>query len=397
MTPLRVCMLTTGFPRFSGDLFGVFIFELARALVARGSEVEVVAPHQRGVPTRERMEGIEVSRFYYFWPAFLQRVAYGGGIPTNVRRSWWARLQVPFFLLGYGWQARCVGEKADLVHCHWTISGLVAAWFLGRDKALVLSVRGSDINLLDKGWMRGLNRYITARMNVVIAVSEDIAAKLEQGGVAREKISVVYNGVDARFCPGKQREQRDQLQLPVAHFVMLFVGLLVPVKGLQVLIEALSRWDEGPWLCVLVGDGPLLEELRTAAERAGIAEHLLFAGRRPSQEVSAWMQAADVLVLPSYSEGRPNVVLEAQACGIPVVATRVGGTTELVVEGETALLVDSGDVEGLGLALATLRDDAALCKEMGRRARAHVEASGLTWDHSAAQMEAIYRRVLEAV
>jgi len=398
MKRLQVLMLTTGFPRFTGDLFGAFILEQARALVDMGVEVEVVAPHQCALPPKEEMNGVRVRRFRYFWPASLQKVAYGGGIPTNIKQSWWARLEVPFFLFSYALSARRRGGKADILHCHWTVSGLVAIWGAGRGKAIILSVRGSDINMLNNKWMRRLNAYITARMSHIVAVSEDIANKLQASGVPREKIRVIANGVDARFCPADKTQMRRELGLAAEDFIVLFVGLLVPVKGLEILVDALSAWgaEKANWTCVLVGDGPLTDILQQQAIDAEIDERMRFVGRRSSQEIPQWMQAADVLVLPSYSEGRPNVVLEAQACGTPVVATRVGGTAELVVEGETALLVESGDSAQLRAALELLRDDALRCGDMGRRARAHVEASGLTWEASANQLEELYRSVLRA-
>jgi glycosyltransferase involved in cell wall biosynthesis len=252
--------------------------------------------------------------------------------------------------------------------------------------------------MLNNKWMRRLNSYIAARMDHIVAVSEDIAQKLLAGGIPGGKIHVIANGVHGRFCPADKATMRRNLDLPPEHFIVLFVGLMVPVKGLEILVEALSAWaaEKANWTCVLVGDGPLSEMLQQQAIDAEIDEHMHFVGRRSSQEIPQWMQAADVLVLPSYSEGRPNVVLEAQACGTPVVATRVGGTAELVVEGETALLVESGDAAQLRAALEMLRDDASRCEDMGRRARAHVEASGLTWEASANQLEQLYRSALKA-
>ena len=124
MSRLRVGMLTTGFPRFEGDFFGTFVLELARELAGGGAAVEVLAPHEGGVATRETFGAVAVRRFRYFWPAKRQAVAYGGGIPTNVRTRWAARLQVPFFLLGFWWSAFKLVRRAQLVHCHWTLTGL---------------------------------------------------------------------------------------------------------------------------------------------------------------------------------------------------------------------------------------------------------------------------------
>tara|TARA_Y100001978_G_scaffold45625_1_gene40653 strand:- start:8667 stop:9854 length:1188 start_codon:yes stop_codon:yes gene_type:complete len=393
---MKVLMLTTGFPRFVGDLFGSFVSEQANALSRCGVQVAVLAPHEKGLARRESTGVIEVFRFRYAWPVALQRLAYRGGIPTNLRNSWWVRFQVPFFLLGFLFDARRRGQSADLVHCHWIVSGLVAVCALGRSKKLILSVRGSDINMLSGRWGRRLNRSIANRMDRVIAVSEDIAKKLADAGVERRKISVIHNGVDGRFCPGDRQAVRDGLQIPPDSFVMIFVGLLIPVKGIDILIEALSQWRDRPkWNLYVVGDGPLLATLKERCEEEGIASQVHFVGRRSSQDVPQWMQAADVLVLPSHSEGRPNVVLEAQACGLPVVATCVGGTPELIRDGETGLLVEPGAVIQLREALQTLHDDGLRRVQMGEQARAHVETCEYTWEHSAATLHALYRSVLE--
>ena len=109
------------------------------------------------------------------------------------------------------------------------------------------------------------------------------------------------------------------------------------------------------------------------------------------------MQAADVLVLPSHSEGRPNVVLEAQACGLPVVATRVGGTPELIRDGKTGLLVEPGAVAPLREALEALWKDGSLQRRMGEQARKHIETGEHSWEQSANALHALYRDVLEEV
>jgi glycosyltransferase involved in cell wall biosynthesis len=393
----RVCMLTTGFPRFPGDLFGHFVLELAKELVKGEWEVRVVAPHQKGLPCREVMEGVQVRRFRYFWPAAWQRVAYGGGIPANLRQSWLARLQVPFFLLGFWWQALWQTRPCALVHGHWTVSGLVAylatRWWR---RPLVLSVRGSDLHLMGRGWRRGLNQKVYAWMDRIVAVSQDIGRKLAESGVPSHRIQVVYNGVDPRFRPLERQAMRQRLGLPEQGFIVLFVGLLVPVKGVDVLLKALAQGGNENRLCALVGDGPWRRDLEQQVEAAGLSGRVLFAGQRPADEIPCWMNAADLLVLPSLSEGRPNVVLEALSCGLAVVATRVGGTAELVRHGETGWLVESGDAAGLAQAIDRLRRDEPLRQRLGQAGRQSIQEGGLTWAASAQKVQAIYQELLEA-
>ena len=390
-------MLTTGFPRFEGDLFGSFILPVARQLAESGVEVEVLAPHAPAAPGRERMSGIGVQRFRYAVPAGFQRVAYGGGIPTNLKTSWLARVLVPAFLFCFWWRALAVCRRADVVHCHWTITGLVGflATRLSR-RPLVLSVRGSDVLLLNSGLARALNRRIYRCMDAIVAVSRDIGDKLVAAGADASKIRVIYNGVDDRFTPCDKTAARRQLDLPISSHIVLFVGLLVPVKGIDDLIAAIGQLARGDLECVVVGDGPLRSSLQASAARLGGGERFLFPGLRPSDEIPVWLNAADVLVLPSHSEGRPNIVLEAQACGLPVVATRVGGTPELIRDGEDGLLVDDGSPHAIARALSRLLEDDDFRERMGRAARRRIENGDLTWRASAERVRELYSDLLAA-
>lgn len=385
-----VCMLTTGFPRFKGDLFGTFVWELAAALARDGVEVEVVAPHEAGLPRRERMGPVSVRRFVYVWPRRWQCLAYGGGIPANLQGRWAARLQVPLFLLGFALEARRACRRADIVHCHWSPVGWVGLWAAG-GRPVVLSVRGSDTNWLEKGLFGRLLGRVYHRVAAVVGVSRAIVARLERLGVEPKKLHAVANGVDPRFAPADSSAARQSLGLPAEGPLLLFVGLLAPVKGVDILLQALERLQGARWHCVVVGDGGLRAALEAQAAQAGLKDRVRFVGARPSDEIPLWMNAADALVLPSRSEGRPNVVLEAQACALPVVATRVGGTPELVEDGDTGLLVDPDDVEGLAGGIERVLGDAALRRRLGEAARKSIASRGLTWEASAAQMHRVYR------
>lgn len=387
-----VCLLTTGFPRFEGDLFGSFVFELARALQRRGLQVAVLAPHERGIPRREDMDGVYVKRFRYFLPRW-QRLAYGGGMPTNLRESWMARLQVPFFLVAFCWNALRMAPRSNLFHCQWTISGLVGylstRWIR---RPVILTVRGSDFHLTSSGAGTRLNRFIYQHMTSVLTVSQDLARQMSASDIVAD-LHVVTNGVDARFHPQDAKGCRAELGLPDEGFIVLFVGLLVPVKGLDHLLDGLQQLLDLPLTCVLVGDGPLEEHLRGRLAD-GLEDRVVFAGRQSALEVPKWMAAADLFVLPSLSEGRPNVVLEAQACGLPVIATAVGGTPELIEDGVSGMLVAPGDAGALANAIRVLVMDSALRQRLGLAARERIVSGEYSWDASAERTCQIYTSVL---
>ena len=396
---MKVCVLTTSFPRYKGDFFGSFVHRLVSDLVRLKMQVRVVAPHGKGAQIENTVDGIKVQRFRYAFPDALQRVAYGGGIPANIGSSWLARLQLPLFLICYWFAAIRWSAGCQIVHANWTVSGLIAYLTapMGK-KPLVLTVRGSDIHRFQSGLTGLLTKRILFLMDAVIAVSDDIGKKLESLGVEPKRIHVVYNGVDERFFPRDQRSVRTELKLSATAQIVLFVGLLSPVKGVEYLIEAmeslLRRDRQSNLQCILIGDGPDRQQLEERAKELRIADRCVFLGTVPSEEIPSWLCAADVLALPSLSEGRPNVVLEAQACSIPVVATRVGGTPELICDGQTGILVDGGSSMGMAMGLERVLGDPEFGRRIGMQARLGIEKNGPTWKNAALRTIAIYNQLL---
>lgn len=229
----------------------------------------------------------------------------------------------------------------------------------------------------------------------VICVGRRLADRLTAAGVPPSQVHVVPNGVDAsRFCHRPRAAALQALGAAATSLqalldaqsagapVVLAVGNLVPVKGPDLLIAAfarLTRPPEGgplPWL-LLIGAGPLQRRLQALAARFGIADRVVFAGSRPHAEVALWMNVADVLALSSRNEGMPNVVLEALASGLPVVASDVGDCAEMVLGEPAARITPREDVaalaEALGDVLAASPDREALARRQGRR----------TWDDQA--------------
>ncbi|MFN0197621.1 MAG: glycosyltransferase [Planctomycetaceae bacterium] len=232
--------------------------------------------------------------------------------------------------------------------------GAVAAEMARRENIpSVIMVGGSDVLLLTKD--AGRRRAIETALNsadAVVTVSEDIRQKLIQVGIPQERLHVVQRGVDTSvFHRGSTEESRRKLEIPSDRPVLVSVGRLVDVKGLCHLLEAARRLRERN-VCpriYFVGDGPLRQQLKKQAHSCGLADAVHFVGAQNQSLLADWYRAADYVVLPSLSEGIPNVLLEALHCGARFIASHVGGIPEiadpnfdrLVPPGDAAALADA--------------------------------------------------------
>lgn len=223
------------------------------------------------------------------------------------------------------------GFDFDLIDAHYfypdgVAAALLAKWF---GKPFVVTARGSDVNLISKYTVpRRLMRWAAGQAKASIAVSRALSEALAGIGAARSKLMVLRNGVDLEnFHPVPQLAARAELGWPVAP-TLISVGHLVENKGHHIAIELLENLPD--FRLVIVGSGSEREVLEALALRLGVAQRVLFAGRVSQQNLSVYYSAADILILASSREGWPNVLLEAMACGTPVLATNVGGIPEVV-------------------------------------------------------------------
>jgi glycosyltransferase involved in cell wall biosynthesis len=245
----------------------------------------------------------------------------------------------------------------ELVLAPWVYPDGWAAVRLGHAAGLpvVIMVHGSDILVLSQH--RGRRRrtiQALERADGIVAVSQDLARRMIELGAPAEKIDVVYNGIDLNlFNPGPSDEARKRLGLLGQDHIVLFIGNLLHVKGLDVLIDACDRLarDHVHFTCYLIGQGPLQGRLERQITRLGLAERVKLLGPKPNDQLPDWYRAADLTVLPSRSEGLPNVLRESLACGTPFVASRVGGIPELDA-GPPSRLVAPEDPEALAAAVA---------------------------------------------
>ena len=226
--------------------------------------------------------------------------------------------------------------------------------------------------------------------SAVYAVSRELREHLLEEGFSPRLAGVIYNGIDVGPQPGHEQRAaiRTQLNVPDDTLVIGTIARLDPVKDLGTLITAVALLER-PALLVIVGDGPEADALRREASRVGIDDRVRFLGQR--NDARAWLAGCDVYVNSSISEGVSLTILEAMAAGLPVVATRVGGTVE-VVDAASGTLVPPRDPRRLAEAIAGLQASPAARRSLGEGARRRVEAQ-FTLDRMVAEYRQVYERL----
>jgi glycosyltransferase involved in cell wall biosynthesis len=329
---VKVGVLTTSYPRFPADVVGRFVADAVEHVRRRGIEVEVIGP--------EQFNGYGLT--------------FGSGVLGNLRRRPWLALFVPALLASFVRAARRL--DADLLHAHWLPAGWVAA---RTGKPYVVQVWGTDVELAQRApW---LARRVLRGARLVIAASTTLAESARALGA--DDVRVIPSGVD--LPPEVGVEARPPY--------VLYAGRLSAEKGVLELVTAADGLD-----LVVAGDGPLRDRVPGAL------------GFVPHDELQGLYGRAAVVACPSRREGFGVACLEAMAHGRPVVATSVGGLRDLVVDGETGLVVPPRDPRALRAALQHLLADGDLRQRLGAAGRERAR-SRFTWEAVTDATVAAYR------
>jgi len=355
---MKLLLINNEFPPIGGGGSTVTKYAI-KHLVAAGHEVTLITSRYKDLKKEEVIDGAKVIRI----PAVRRFKDYS---------SMWELVIFGLSALVYT-LAYSVRHKIDFIQAYFAVPAGWVAWVVRMVRGVPYAVYfgGSDIPGANPSRFKNVYPVLTPLLKMIWrgaefrTVCSDELARLGKKADPGAEFMVIPNGVETNRFKPITRQENPKVKI-------LFIGRLIPRKGFQRVVQALPRVKElanSPFEVEVVGTGDHREKLDEIAAGLGVSELIKYVGTVPYDQLEKSYQYADVFVLTSLSEGMPSVILEAMGCGLPVIASDVGGNNELVKEGENGYLIKGDDVEKLAQDLARLIDDKEMREGMGRESR----------------------------
>lgn len=387
---IKILTFSTLFPNSVSPSHGVFVETRLRHLVASGKiSARVLAPVPwfpsknpifgqyakfAKIPSEEMRCGLRVEHPRYFLPPTI------GMTPAPLLLALSASRSIKKML--------AAGEDFDLIDAHYFYPDGVAAVILGQwfNKPVVITARGTDISLIPEHTIpRKMILWAARHAAGMITVCQALKDAMVELGIPAEDIVALRNGVDLKlFKPLDRQEERARLNL--TRRALLSVGHLIPRKSNDLIIRALPDLPDTD--LIIAGDGPEKAMLTALAAEIGVVDRVRFVGVLQQAELRRYYNAVDALVLASSREGWANVLLEAMACGTPVIASNVWGTPEVVAAPEAGVLMPSRTPEGVVSGVK------ALFANYPEHAATRRYAEKFSWNDTTAGQLNIFKKIL---
>ncbi len=397
---MKVLVIGSVYPRFHEDAEVPWLRTSIAHLKKAGIEIQVLAPSYKGLKSHE-IDGTRVNRFRYA-PANWEILTHEEGAPSKMAsKPWLQLLAIPYIINGFFKCLKiCRQWKPDIIHAHWPFPHAYIA--LGAAKLLriplVLNFHGAELLLIrKKKWVKPLLKFAIGQAQAVFANSSFTAGKIK-----------AIRNVDVEWSPygttlDERRETRDErdgsglVPHPVnGKFKILFVGRHIERKGICYLIDSAKFLPADKFEIRIVGVGDLTEKLK---QQAAKYPHVIFTGKLSPEDLANEYRTANVFVLPAIvdhkgdTEGLGVVLIEAMELGLPIVASNVGGIPDVVVDGESGILVPEKDPEALANAFKRIASDRSLLESLLAGARKRI-ADCFTWDGIIQRQVETYTRLV---
>lgn len=391
----RLLVITTSYPLRAGAANGVFVKRFLDEMPHDWSITVVTPADNHGLPST--IGRIHVRAVRYAPKRWRCLANVPGGIIPSIRRNPFLLFFVPLMLASLTIVAIDEARRCDVIQANWAISGVIAG-IVSRLTGVpyVTTLRGDDAN---RAKTSTLFRYLfmlgVKGADAITAVSASIADQTSATfpDVAG-RVRLIANGVQDDFLA--VAKARFSKSLPDEVLRILTVSHLIPRKAVEVTLAACERLshDGITFVLTVAGEGPERSRLEADVASRGLGRFVTFVGHVDPEKVIDLAAEHDVFVLASRSEGRANVLIEAMAAGMAVVATDIPGTRELVRHGESGLLFPVDDDNALAAALTALSRNPPLRMLLGKKAWQSIEERGLLWQNTAAAYDSLFREVI---
>lgn len=340
-------------------------YHLAEHLAKKGHEIHVITSQDEGTAENSYEKGFYIHRLSKKNIRFLSPLLFWKDIFWIIQRI-----------------------KPDIVHGQ-DISSGIPALLTKKLLKIPFLIYGRGTDVYDPDWFAKLTiKTIIKNADSVIALTSDMKKAMQ--AIYDRDISVISNGIELNNYTNEPPVQN----VGGSEKRILFVGRLHPIKGVQYLLQAMQivHAEMPDVRLILVGDGEEREYLESLTDRLEIRGCVEFAGRVPHEKIQGYLGQADVFVLPSLSEGFPNVILEAMACGLPIVTTKVGGIPDIVTDGVNGYLVDAKNPDAIAEKILILLQNGQLSEEISIKNKEKVKK--YKWENVVCKLEKIYLKIL---
>lgn len=397
---MKVLVIGSVYPRFPEDAEVPWLRSSISHLKENDVDIQVLAPSYKGLRSHV-IDGVQVNRFRYA-PSSLEILTHEEGAPSKMaNKPWLQLLAIPYIINGFIKCIKiCSKWRPDIIHAHWPFPHAYVA--LGAAKIfgipLVLNFHGAELLLIrKKKWIKPLLKFAIGQAQAVFANSSFTAGKIK-----------ALRNVDIEWSPYGTTLGKDSAEsIPQPHsingkFRVLFVGRHIERKGICYLIEASKFLPADSFEIRIVGTGDLTAQLKAQLAELDSTnpEHcpVTFTGKLSPEELENEYRTANVFTLPAIvdhkgdTEGLGVVLIEAMELGLPIVASNVGGIPDVVVDGESGILVPEKNPEALANAFKRIAGDSAFTQSLLYGARRHI-AENFTWDGIIKRQIAVYEKV----
>ena len=385
----KILALSTSYPLRESSVSGIFVHNLYRAMSDTWS-IEVLCPDEQ-IQSGGNFDGVKVTPIRYALKK-LQVLGGSGGLLPSMKANPLKLLLLPFMLSSLFFYTLLKARTANIIHANWAICGVIAG-LAGKlfDRKVVLTLRGSDVeksrSSLAFEWqlqlaLAGADSVVCvskAMMNDLLSVYPKYA----------KKISYCHNGISDEFFNSTSKKRNSDAPLQI-----LAVGSLIPVKGFDLLLEALHLLPSAASLYVtIIGEGPERADLQIRIKDYGLESKVVLKGAVEYFAMPGIMAESDLFVLSSRTEGRPNVVAEAVASGLPIISADLPGVQGMVVDGKNGWVFKPGDPIALSKAIQHAISNKNLLCAIGESGRQMIRKDS-SWSVAADYYGALFNKLL---